>query len=148
MTILQCRQRNGGTSHRPDMGGTGRAVLDAAPGLSAHSVHKLAALPRGWRLGLRRRQAGMPRGLSGGLLGWHHDCECVRTGADCLHARWWRGSTFVFTREGGALFKVCLKDMTKFFSRRIVEYITDPKSNSGLQGTRTLAKIVRTVVDR
>ena len=46
MTILQCRQRNGGTSHRPDMGGTGRAVLDAAPGLSAHSVHKLAALPR------------------------------------------------------------------------------------------------------
>jgi len=28
------------------MGGTGRAVLDAVPGLSAHSVHKLAALPR------------------------------------------------------------------------------------------------------
>ena len=31
----------------PDMGGTGRAVLDAAPGLSANSVHELAALPRG-----------------------------------------------------------------------------------------------------
>jgi hypothetical protein len=29
------------------MGGTGRAVLDAAPGLSANSVHELAALPRG-----------------------------------------------------------------------------------------------------
>ena len=65
---------------------------------------------------------------------------CTRDGGE--------GGTFVFTREGGALFKVCLKDMTKFFSRRIVEYITDPKSNSGLQGTRTLAKIVRTVVDR